>query len=319
MGNLLLYCCRKIPEDTSAVLAPGETEINFPVYYSSSDEYFTLVEKDFNLITSIQILEYLNLLEKFSIQNATVPFEGKYRHDFSYKDSFLNDIIRLDEFQSFIENKLLNINELVELYGEDIQTLALFKECFLKIYSALNLRLNSFLNNKNKNEEIITKLNLVTVGILFCRGKNISKLKLFFDLFKNEKEMFIKSEKLDNYLISSFFIASYCLVSVRAFIDNEEKGLPRIDNKLTQILLNDKGLSQKNCENLLKYFNEKFFGENKEGLNWDEFKQKFSGNNNQEMGKECFGWIFSTTGIRSKLEDKNILNNLYLYFLCRIF
>jgi len=307
MGNLL-FCCKKEKEDTSAIFAPGESEKNFPIYTSTSDEYFTLVEKEFNLITSIQLLEYMNLLENFSIQKATVPFEGNYRHNFSQKDSFLNEIMHDYEFQSFIENKLFNVNEIVELYGEDIQTLALFKECFLKIYSALSLRLNTFLNNnKNKNEEIVTKLNLVALGILFCRGKNISKIKLFFDLFKNDNEIFIKSEKLDNYLITSFFIASYCLVSVRAFIDNEEKGLPKIDNKLTRILLNDKGLSQNNCENLLKYFNNKFF-EEKEGLNWDEFKQKFNDDDNQE--NECFGWIFSTSGIRNKLEDKNILNNL---------
>ena len=302
MGNLF-FCCKKEPEDTSGVFAQGESEINFPIYTSSSDEYFTLVEKDFNLIVYIQLLEYMNLLEAFSIETATVPFEGKYRHDFSSKDPFLDNIMHQDEFQSFIENKLFNINEIVELYGEDIQTLALFKDCFLKIYSALNLRLNSFLGNTNKNEEIITKLNLVAIGILFCRGKNISKIKLFFDLFKNENGVFIKSEKLNNYLISSFFIASYCLVSVRAFIDNEEKGLPKISNNLTQTLLDEKGLSQKNCEILLKFFNDKFFGE-KEGLNWDEFKQKFSSDNARE--NESFGWIFSTSGIRSKLEDKNI-------------
>ena len=302
MGNLF-FCCKKEPEDTSGVFAKGESEINFPIYTSSSDEYFTLVEKDFNLIVYIQLLEYMNLLETFTIQTATVPFEGNYRHDFSSKDPFLDNIMNQGEFQSFIENKLLSINEIVELYGEDIQTLALFKDCFLKIYSALNLRLKSFLGNANKNEEIITKLNLVAIGILFCRGKNISKIKLFFDLFKNENGVFIKSEKLNNYLISSFFIASYCLVSVRAFIDNEEKGLPKISNNLTQTLLDEKGLSQKNCEILLKFFNDKFFGE-KEGLNWDEFKQKFSSDNKQE--NESFGWIFSTSGIRSKLEDKNI-------------
>ena len=302
MGNLF-YCCKKEPEDTSGVFAKGESEINFPIYTSSSDEYFTLVEKDFNLIVYIQLLEYMNLLETFTIQTATVPFEGNYRHDFSSKDPFLDNIMNQGEFQSFIENKLLSINEIVELYGEDIQTLALFKDCFLKIYSALNLRLKSFLGNANKNDEIITKLNLVAIGILFCRGKIISKIKLFFDLFKNENGVFIKSEKLNNYLISSFFIASYCLVSVRAFIDNEEKGLPKISNNLTQTLLDEKGLSQKNCEILLKFFNDKFFGE-KEGLNWDEFKQKFSSDNARE--NESFGWIFSTSGIRSKLEDKNI-------------
>ena len=142
--------------------------------------------------------------------------------------------------------------------------------------------------------------------MLYCRGKNINKIKLFFDLFKNDNNIFIKSEKLDNYLISSFFIASYCLVSVRAFIDNEEKGLPKIDNKLMIILFNEKRLSQKYCEELLKFFNENFFGDKQE-LNWDEFKNKFICNEGNDDNKS-FGWIFSTAGIRNKLEDKNIIN-----------
>jgi hypothetical protein len=186
--------------------------------------------------------------------------------------------------------------------------MALFKECFLKIYSALNLKLNSFYNKPNKNEELIKKRNLVALGILFCRGKNISKIKLFFDLFKNDNNKFIKSENLDNYLMSCFFIASYCLVSVRALVDNEGKSLPRIDNRTTQMLLNEKGLAQKNSENLLKYFNNNFFGENKDELSWDEFKKKFISNDNQE--NKCFGWILSTQGIRNKLEDKEFLNKI---------
>ena len=305
MGNLL-FCCKKEIEDSSSIFAPGESEINFPIYTSSSDKYFILIEKKYNLLTSIQLLEYMNLLESFSIQNATLKFEGNYRHNFSAKDSFLNTIIHQDEFQSFLENKIFNINEIVELYSEDIQTLALFKECFLKMFSALNLRLNSFFKN-NKNEEIITKLNLVAFGIIFCRGKNIGKIKLFFDLFKDDNGKFVKSEKLNKYLMTSFFIASYCLVSVRAFIDNEEKALPKIDSRTTQTLLNEKGLSQKNCEILLNYFNNKFFGKNEDGLDWDKFKNKFNNVENNE--NESFGWIFSTPGIRNKLEDKNIIIN----------
>ena len=102
------------------------------------------------------------------------------------------------------------------------------------------------------------KINLVALGILFCRGKNISKIKLFFDLFKNDNNKFTKSENLDNYLMSCFFIVSCCLVTIRALVDNEGKSLPRIDNRTTQMLLNEKGLSQKNSENLLKYFNNNF-------------------------------------------------------------
>ena len=108
--------------------------------------------------------------------------------------------------------------------------------------------------------------------------------------------------------MSCFFIVSCCLVTIRALVDNEGKSLPRIDNRTTQMLLNEKGLSQKNSENLLKYFNNNFFGENKDELDWDEFKKKFISNENQE--NKSFGWILSTQGIRSKLEDKEFLNKI---------
>ena len=304
--GFLLSLCSKEPDDNLTELIPGEQEINLPNYSSTSDKYFSLVENKYNLIKNIQLFEYMNLLEHYSIETATIKFEGKYRYDFSSKDPFLDSIMHQIEFQSFIENKLLTVNSIAEIHGEDIQTISLFKECLMKIFSALNLRLNNFYKNKNKNEENIKKLNLIALGMLYCRGKNINKIKLFFDLFKNDNNMFIKSEKLDDYLISAFFIASYCLVSVRAFIDNEEKGLPKIDNKLMVILLNEKGLSQKYCENLLKFFNENFFGEKQE-LNWDEFKNKFICNEENDDNKS-FGWLFSTEGIRSKLEDKNIMN-----------
>ena len=304
--GFLFSLCNKESDDNLTELIPGEQEINLPNYTSTSDTYFSLVENKYNLIKNIQLFEYMNLLENYNMETATIKFEGKYRYDFSSKDPFIDTKMSQIEFQSFIENKLLSVKELVELYGEDIQTISFFKECFMKIFSALNLRINSFYKNENKNEENIKKLNLIALGMLYCRGKNINKIKLFFDLFKNDNNIFIKSEKLDNYLISSFFIASYCLVSVRAFIDNEEKGLPKIDNKLMIILFNEKRLSQKYCEELLKFFNENFFGDKQE-LNWDEFKNKFICNEGNDDNKS-FGWIFSTAGIRNKLEDKNIIN-----------
>ena len=150
----------------------------------------------------------MNLLEVFNIETATIPFTGNSRYNLTSKDPFLDAVIHQDEFQSFIENKLFNITNIIELYGEDLQVTALFKECFLKIYSALNLTLYSFYNKLNKNEELIKKINLEALGILFCRGKNISKIKLFFDLFKNDNNKLTEPENLGDYLMGCFFIAS---------------------------------------------------------------------------------------------------------------
>ena len=289
-------CCKKMPEDTSSVFAKGESEIDFPEYESRSDKYFSLIEGKFNLISHIQLLEYMNLLEHFSLQTATIDFEGKYRSDFSSKDEFLSTVLHQDEFQSFIENKLLNTPDVLEIFGEDERTLSTFKDCFIKVFSALNTKLNSFYNVKK--EEKVTKRNLVALGILFCRGQNISKLKLFFELFKDENGNFVKSENLDNYLMSLFFISGYCLLSVRMFINIPKQNLAKIDNNLAQQILNGNGFTQKNAENLLNYFNTKFF--NKESFTWDEFKKKFNDS------KNSFSWIFSSKGIRSKLESNSI-------------
>ena len=81
----------------------------------------------------------MNLLELFNIETATILFTGNSRHNLTSKEPFLYTIIHQDEFQSFIENKLFNITNIIELYGEDLQAMTLFKECFLKIYSVLNL------------------------------------------------------------------------------------------------------------------------------------------------------------------------------------
>ena len=295
MGTFL--CCKKMSEDTSSVFAKGEQEIDFPEYESRSDQYFSLIEGKYNLFNHIQLLEYMNLLENFSIESATIEFEGKFRSDFSSKDKFLSTILHQDEFQSFIENKLLSTKDILQIYGEDEQTLSLFKDCFIKLFSALNVKLNSFYNENKTNK--VTKRNLVALGLLFCRGQKISKLRLFFELFKDENGNFVKSEDLDNYLISVFFLSSYCLLSVRMWINSPKQKLPKMGNNLAQQILNGNGFTQKNVENLLKYFNENFF--NKESFTWEEFKKKFG-----ENKRNSFAWIFSTKGVRSKLEDKNL-------------
>ena len=295
MGTL--SCCKKISEDTSSIFAPGEQEVYFPDYESRSDKYFSLIEGKYNLIKHIQLLEFLNLLELFSLETATIHHDGKFRSDFSSKDKFLDTILHQDEFQSFIENKLLKIPDIIEIFGEDEQTSTIFKECFVKIFSSLNVKLNSYY--QTNREDKITKRNLVGLGLLFCRGQNISKIKLFFDFFKDENNHFVKSENLDNYLIGLFFISAYCLLTIRTSINYPGQNLPKIGNNLAQNLLNGNGMTQKHVENLLKYFNEKFF--DKESFTWEEFKKKFEYDNSNS-----FAWIFSTKGIRSKLEDKII-------------
>ena len=55
----------------------------------------------------------------------------------------------------------------------------------------------------------------------------------------------------------------------------------------------------KDSQNLLQVFNNNFF-QTKTNYTWDEFKTLF------EDKSTGFGWIFSSNGIRKKLEENNV-------------
>ena len=287
-------CCKRASEDTSSIFAPGEQEISFPEYESRSDSYFALIEGKYNLINHVQLLEFMNLLEAFSIETATIKFQGKYRSNFSSKDEFLSTTIHQDEFQSFIENKLLKLTEIYELSGKNEQMVTIFKTVFREIYSSLELKLNQHYGVKTNDR--ITKKTLIPLGILFSISNVVGKIKLIFDIFKNDDGVFTKSSEFDDYLLSSFLICSYCMISARRKISSTNSNLPELSK---DDLIKCLGVCElKDCQNLLKVFNDTFFTEDK--LDWLKFKEKFE---NKENG---FQWLLSPKGIRKKLEENNV-------------
>ena len=112
-------CCSSKNSDVFNQLAPDEKEIPFPNYISSNDRILEKMEKDYNLFNYMTLIEYINLLETFSMENATVPFSGALKSKYSSKDSFLNDHLSIDEFQSFLENKIFKINSVYEICGSN--------------------------------------------------------------------------------------------------------------------------------------------------------------------------------------------------------
>lgn len=287
-------CCKKVSEDTSSVFAKGESEIDFPEYESRSDKYFSLIEGKFNLINHIQLLEYMNLLEHFSLQTATIDFDGKYRSDFSSKDEFLSTVLHQDEFQSFIENKLLKLTELYELSEKNELMITTFKTAFREIYTSLEVKLNQHYNEKVNDR--ITKKTLIPLGVIFSISNVVGKIKLIFDLFKNDEGKFTKSNEFNDYLLTSFLICSYCMISARRKITTTNPNIPEMSK---EDLIKCLGVCElKDCQNLVHVFNNTFF--EKESYNWMEFKEKF---HNKEKG---FQWILTSKGIRRNLEEHNV-------------
>ena len=121
-----------------------------------------------------------------------------------------------------------------------------------------------------------------------------------------KKELFVSSYELNEFLICSFLVSSYCLIITKKNLSQTNPTIPEYSIEDLKSLLEFSEL--KDCQNLVKIFNINFFL-NKNGFTWDEFLLKFK-------GSEGFGWIFSTKGIRQKLqenqtESQKFINHLF--------
>ena len=286
--------CRKKGYQKVNYLAPQEKEITFKDYSSSNDEPLSEVESTNNFFKLISLYEYVILLDTFTIETSTVKSELPNKSTFSSSDEFFQKSISIEEFQSFIENKIFTLDEISDLINNNEKGVAIFKQVCLEVYKALELKLRQ---DSNSEEPIVVKKkNLIPLGLIFCSCNNIEKIKLFFDLFKNENDEFCKSDELNNFMLSDFLIASYCLISARNKIGKNNENIEELKKDDLIKLINCAEL--KDCQNLVEVFNNNFF--NKESFNWTEFKEKF------EDSENSFGWIFSSQGIRRKLEENNI-------------
>ena len=285
--GLDLCCEKKIAKNSYKSLDPSnEPDISAQKYVSEKDDYYEVVEKTNNVLTYIQLIDYMNLLENFTLETATVPFAGELKTQFSRKDAFLSQEINIDEFQSFIENKLYQINEIKDLKGNNETMMINFKQIARNIFNGLQLKLGQNYNNDPYN---MTKKVLIPLGVIFCVSNVIGKVKLIFDLFKNEANKFTKSEELNLYLITSFITCSYCLVNAKFKLDQKNNEDLRKRLKVSEL---------KDSQHLVEVFNEKFF--DKEELSWEEFKEKF---NKKDGG---FQWLLSAKGIRKLIEENDV-------------
>ena len=284
--------CKKKGYQTINYLAPLEKEIEIKDFSSQNDDLLEILETKYNLFKYIQIVEYINLLEEFTIETCTVITDEPLRTNFKNGDEFLGQCLTLEEFQSFIENKIFYLEDLNEIIGNNQEEASFFKKACLEIYKALDLKLKQKLKNDNN---IINKRTLLAIGILFCSSENIEKIKLIFNIFQNNEEILQQSDDFDNFLLTLFLISSYCLISTRNHISNEKLGIEKISKEDFVKLENTSEL--KDCENLLKLFNDNFFKGS--GYTWQQFRNKFE---DKENG---FGWVISSKGIRRKLEENN--------------
>ena len=286
-------CCQK-KKEVYSFASDDEKEIIQVKYKSSNDFLFEEVEKKYNILSNIQLVDYVNLLENYSPETATLNNTLIITTDFSYHESSLSYVMSIDIFQNFIENKLFKISEIYALTGKNDLKLETFKYIFREIFKSLELKLNQ--HYKEQRNDRITKKILISLGVLYCISDVVGKIKLIFDLFKSDKDKFVKSDELDKYLLSTFLICSYCMLSARKNIVSSNKDIPKMKEEDFKKCLKVSKLND--AENLVRIFNETFF--DKEELSWSEYRQKF------EQKENGFQWILAPKGIRKMLEENDV-------------
>ena len=290
--GLDLCCQKKLSKKELYSFAPTrEKEILRIKYKSNYDFLFEELEHKYNILGHIQLIDYVNLLNNYEPETATLNLTGVMKKDYSHHDYSLSYVMTVDIFQNFIENKLYKTSEIIQLSEKKELMLSTFTEVCREIFNSLELKLNQ--HYEEKRNDRITKKILISLGVLYCKSDVIGKIKLMYDLFKNDKDKFVKSEDFEKYLISSFLICSYCMLSVRKKIIRANKKIPEM--KEEDFINCLKVCQLKISQNLLKIFNENFF--DKDEFDWNEFKNKF---NQKENG---FQWILSPKGIRKMLEE----------------
>ena len=287
-----LCCQKKLSKKELYSFAPTREKEIFRIKYKSNYDFlFEELEHKYNILGHIQLIDYVNLLNNYEPETATLNLTGVMKKDYSHHDYSLSYVMTVDIFQNFIENKLYKTSEIIQLSEKKELMLSTFTEVCREIFNSLELKLNQ--HYEEKRNDRITKKILISLGVLYCKSDVIGKIKLIYDLFKNDKDKFVKSEDFEKYLISSFLICSYCMLSVRKKIIRANKKIPAM--KEEDFINCLKVCQLKISQNLLKIFNENFF--DKDEFDWNEFKNKF---NQKENG---FQWILSPKGIRKMLEE----------------
>ena len=158
--------------------------------------------------------------------------------------------------------------------------------------------------NQNENAEvnennIIKKRDIICFGLLYCGGKKMKKVKLLFNLFK-ENDVIKSNEKFSKFLLSLFLLASYCILDAKILLskNNEEIGILKKDDfkKLIDCA------QLKDSQNLVKITNKLMFGEDlSKSFSFGEFKNLFTLNKNESLG-----YLISPSGIRYMLQENNV-------------
>ena len=256
------------------------------IVYTKFSAYSDIILKNVSetQLTFINFITFYSIL--FDIRKPDYLYDILDFFVFHYSSPAYNNYFLLNDFDIFL-NKLFSSSELQFFESNPDEKLLLTEELY---YIYFELKKLSFEYSDNNNIFIMRKYYCIALGFIFCRGPIIDKIEFLFQTFSNNK-LFSKNKKFEEFLIITFIIGSYCLLSYKSNISYESF------KQEYDIYFQTFEIS--NIKKLCEAFINNFFFE-KESYNEEEFIEKYKNEN--------FQWIFSSSGIRYELEMNN--NNL---------
>lgn len=272
-----------------------DKDIIIPLYTSDCDEDIEKIEFEYNYLKEINFYDYINSLKSFNNDNI------KNKDNIFIKDDYFKKNFPLEDFQLFIENNILKDKSIDLKLGTKETEKNIFKDTLLNIYKGVSKLLYEHKTKYNKGIEqknVYSKGDAITLGLLYCKGNNIDKIKFLFYLFSNCGNL-KRSYDFDEFLLSLFLTGTYGILLSRIKVGPKYDEIGELNFVLSQKYLDSFQL--KNSENLVKVTNDIIFGK-KGNLNYNfsDFQNKFSDDKNNS-----FGFLISSKGIRY-MQNKNI-------------
>lgn len=288
-------------------LAEEEPELIFKEYKSSFDQHYTKIEQKYNYLQYFQLYEFLLLVTNYkAVEHQDESKQiGKNlevnQNNTRVKKEYLQEITKAD-WATINRNKIMNNFIIQTLVVKSDTDSAIFTDFMENLFDVLLKGFITLYKHKNpgvsvKKGQITTlkKLYLFPFALLFCHGKNVTKVGLLYDLFLDESGNFSRSIDLDYFLFILFVIPSTATLNVLFTLGNKyEEQLGKLSQE-TYNKLNDP-FEIKDIERLMEIFYREFF-KGEEKLSKRAYDQRFA---NGE-----FGWIFNANGIRLFLETNN--------------
>lgn len=295
MGSLCEKHSSSVAIETSPQ-KPREKDVSLPAYTSAIDKDVELIENNYMFLKQVPFEDYVYSLSKFSMNNATLKDDYTEKiANFSSKDPWFNEEMSEDNFQVFIDNKIVKHPAIYNKLAGDETKCSIFKDIMIKLYKKLNDKI------KRGNENFVfAKEHALIPGLLFCKSDNNTKIKFLFDLF-SENSKFVKTSDFSDFQYAIYLAASYVILAIRVDLSGNYNEFVELDNNRIKTLLD--ACQEKDCKHLVEVIDSKFF--TAEGTT-EYYLQDFKGLFMKSNKDENFGFILTTKGIRHFLELNNV-------------